>query len=68
METNTINNCTIHNSKTGESLGAAQVDSDNYANACDNPEGHVRADSILGDEDLARLGISGDLTVYAILH
>lgn len=62
------NDCTIHDSRTGNEIGTTHVDADTYAEVCANPEGHVRADAILNAEDLDRLGISGDLSVYAILN
>lgn len=59
-------NTLIYRSFDGAFLGIADVDPDEYTNACQNAEGHVRAEQILCDEDLERLGIEPDLTVYAL--
>lgn len=60
-------NAKIHLSSNGQFIGTVtDFDSDRYENACDNPEGHVRSESILDDSDLADLRLDGNETVYAL--
>lgn len=58
----------IYMSRDGSPVGVVEdFDADRYANACENPEGHVRAGDVLDDDDIARLGISADDTIYALV-
>lgn len=56
----------IHYSSNGEYIGTADVDPIRYAENCRNDEGHVAAGDILDDEDIERLGIERDSTVYGV--
>lgn len=60
-------NARIYNSIDGSLVGNVEnFDDARYANACENPEGHVRAGDVLDDDDIARLGINADDIIYAL--
>ena len=60
---------TVYDSETGAAVGALfandpeQFDRE-YAETCDDPEGHVRAGSIIPFDDLENLSLSADSTIY----
>ena len=56
----------IYYSSNGDFIGTAGVDPQRYAENCSNDEGHVAAGDILDDEDLERLGLSADSTIYGL--
>ncbi|TXH52727.1 MAG: hypothetical protein E6Q97_15020 [Desulfurellales bacterium] len=60
-------NAKIYSSLNGELIGEVEDFNDaRYAEECPNPEGHVKASDILDSDDLAKLGLDGSETVYAL--
>ena len=57
----------IYSSRNGNLIGIVEnFDDARYENAVTSQEGHCRADDVLDDEDIERLGIAGDMSIYAI--
>ena len=59
-------NAKIYLSIDGSLIGEANVDAARYAEDCQNTEGHIIAECILDTDDLNRLHLSGDETIYAL--
>jgi hypothetical protein len=58
----------IYMSVSGELVGKVEsFDCTRYENACTNEEGHVYAEDVLDEEEISRLGITGDTRIYAVV-